>query len=190
MKTNSKLIAIALLSAATFFGACSKKDDVQPTTGSSYYKSHHDVQAASEEEDQLVNSPERKGINPEPRLFETMLCANYWKVNSYNDGVMQEKRDQTPLFRDYTFQFNKHHVIIVRGPERDYIGKWNTNMAGGKKNLILNFGWDPILRLNDQWVVVSFTPVSINLVSTKNQGQGSLIFEAVDMSSLAGDISK
>lgn len=163
MKTDSK-ITMALLSIALVFGGC-KKDDVRPMNTS----------AASGLSEQSMRS--ELGLQSRNK-FEENLCLSKWTINSFNDGK-ETRTDQTAQFLGYVLEFNRYHVVFATSKEVSYTGKWNTIVVDGQKKLILDFGFKPLILINDQWNVEAFNTEAINMGVPKNGGNAVLDFKVM-----------
>ncbi|MCW3072217.1 MAG: hypothetical protein JWO44_2107 [Bacteroidetes bacterium] len=163
MKTNSKKLAIALLSVASLFAAC-KKDNLRPMNIS--------------DKSQLEQPAQRMAV-PDQNMFERTLCSHRWLVGNYNDGKIQMRTNHTDMFRDYVFEFNEYHVVIAKGAEKNVVGKWNTITVNGQKKLFLDFGFNPFITLNKEWMLVNYTSTAVNLRNQVQNGTAALDFTAV-----------
>jgi hypothetical protein len=149
MKTNSKTMAIAVLSIASLFGAC-KKEEFRPMNISDKPE---------------TAQPAQKMAVADQNMFEQTLCGRHWTVSRYDDGKVQARTNRTDLFRDYIFEFNDKHVVIAKGTEKNVVGKWNTVTENGQKRLVLDFGYSPFIKLNLKWTLVNYNS---NAIMTQN----------------------
>ncbi|HEX8514619.1 MAG TPA: hypothetical protein VF868_00365 [Bacteroidia bacterium] len=165
MKTNSKHLAIAVLSMATIFAAC-EKQDIRPRP----------INIADQAE--TAQPAERKNA-PDQNNFERTLCNSKWVISNFEDGEVAMKTNNTDMFRDYVFEFTPNDVVIARGSKRSVTGKWNTITVDGRKRLVMSFGFKPFVRLNSHWTISDYSAKAVYAGHQNNERDAVLNLQAV-----------
>ena len=80
-----------------------------------------------------------------------------------------EEKDETEIFKDYTFTFNTDGTLRLAKGSESYSGAWKDISEDGKTILSIRINTiNLVQRLTDDWEVVSFTDdaMQLNDVST------------------------
>jgi hypothetical protein len=141
MKTNLKNMAMALFTISTILWACQKEP--LPFLSDNQVKSSEPV----------FERPDiRKGL---------------WKIVSYEDGSIS--RPETMTFLDgYILKFNDFNVVLGRKKDKTIAGKWNYITEKNVRLLVVDFGFAPLIMINNHWQTKMQTTTKIYLAAEKN----------------------
>lgn len=99
--------------------------------------------------------------------------AGKWVVSYYFD-----KKDETPDYAGYTFEFNTDKTITVSKAGVNTAGIWNQGTDDGKQKftIAINTTDNKLLELNEDWVIEKKTDTEIDLKDDNSEHNEQLHF--------------
>lgn len=142
MKTNVKNLVIAMFTLTIMLGAC-KKEPLVPV--------HRNIEKKYSPIDQI--SPE--------------ITSGQWKISSYDDGS-DIKPDLMTYLNGYVLKFNSANVVIGTKNKVSTAGKWTHITEGNNKLTVINFGFKPLIMINNEWRVLKESSTQISFQGFKD----------------------
>jgi len=90
--------------------------------------------------------------------FETTITKGSWGIPYFFDEL-----DKTSSYSGYSFVFKNDNSVIATKGTTSEIGQWETTMQSGERELKVNFGTDPLNKLNNSWKLFEFNNSQIRL---------------------------